>query len=442
MASPRCGVDTESSALSKAVAAQGVILRLWGPLALNWLMMALEGPLLVALVSRLPEATANLAAFSVAFAIALIVEAPVMMLLSTSAALADDRPSYKRIARFALALTLPLSGLMAIIGSPPVFRFLNDRLWHLPQPLSAWVAGAVWLLIPWPAAIGFRRLWQGLLIRQGRSRLVAWGTVLRLAGMGAGATLAYAFSSWPGVWIAAMGLSAGVTTEMIAIRLWVQPVLGKLPAETREAPLSYPQIGAFYTPLLLTSLLHVALTPLLTTLMAQGKEPLLSLAAYPPLTNTVFLFSCVGVAYQEVVIVLLGTRVGDQLLPFAHRIALGSTLPLALLNLPQVGHLWLSQVFAVPPPVEPLVQHSLLILLPTPALIVYLAYLKGRFIRARKTLLNLLAALLELSAVLTLSLPLIRNTNLPAVYGATLALLGARMAVLALLWPLTRKVKV
>lgn len=440
MPSPSCRVSVEASPSSRGTASQGVIARLWGPLALNWLMMALEGPLLVGLVSRLPEATSNLAAFSVAFAIALLVEAPVMMLLSTSAALAEDRPSYERIGRFAFALTLPLSGLMAVIGLPPVFHFLNHHLWHLPQPLSEWVAGAVWLLIPWPAVIGYRRLWQGILIRKGRSRLVAWGTVLRLAGMAGGATLAYSFSSWPGVWIAATALSAGVTTEMIAIRLWAHPVLRGLPTTPREAPLSYPQIGAFYIPLVMTSLLNVALTPLLTTLMAQGKQPLLSLAAYPPLTNTVFLFSCVGVAYQEVVIVLLGTRVSSQLLPFAHRIAVGSTLPLALLSVPQIGHLWLSQVFTVPPAVESLVQNGLGILLPMPALVVYLAYLKGRFIWARKTRLNLLAAFIELSAVLALSLPLIGSTSLPAVYGAAIALLGARAAVLTLLWPLLRKV--
>ncbi|RMF51410.1 MAG: hypothetical protein D6750_03710 [Bacteroidetes bacterium] len=425
---------------SKATS-QGVIARLWGPLALNWLMMALEGPLLVGLVSRLPEATPNLAAFSVAFAIALMVEAPVMMLLSTSAALAEDRLSYERIWAFALGLTLPLSALMAVIGIPGVFHWLNERLWNLPAPLSEWVAGAVRLLIPWPAVIGLRRLWQGLLIRQGRSRLVAWGTVLRLAGMATGAALAYVGTSWPGVWIAATALSAGVTTEMLAIRLWAHPILQKLRTTPREAPLSYAHIGAFYAPLLMTSLLNVALTPLLTTLMAQGNAPLLSLAAYPPLTNTVFLFSCVGVAYQEVVIVLLGTRVGPQLLPFAHKIAAGSTLPLALLSAPPLGELWLSQIFAVPPAVEPFVQRGFLILLPMPALVVYLAYLKGHFIGTRRTRLNLLAALVELSAALAISLPLIRGTSLPALYGAALALLSARAAVLIFLWPLLKRQK-
>ena len=40
----------------------------WLPLASTWLMMAVEGPYLAAIIARLPDPTANLAAFGVAFA--------------------------------------------------------------------------------------------------------------------------------------------------------------------------------------------------------------------------------------------------------------------------------------------------------------------------------------------------------------------------------------
>ena len=63
-----------------------VITRLWYPLALTWLMMSVEGPFIVAVISRLSDPTPNLAAFSVAFAIAMLVESHIMMLLSAGAA--------------------------------------------------------------------------------------------------------------------------------------------------------------------------------------------------------------------------------------------------------------------------------------------------------------------------------------------------------------------
>lgn len=414
-----------------SASAYGVIARTWVPLALNWLMMALEGPLLVALIGRLAEPTASLATFSVAFAIALIVEAPIMMLLSASAALVSSRAGYEKLWRFASALALPLSGLMAIIGIPEVFQRVNALLWHLPPSMARQVAGAVWLLIPWPAAIAYRRLWQGILIRSGRSRLVAWGTVLRLVGMGIGAMGALWLSNWSGAWIAACALSTGVLTEMLAVRLWAAPTLRHLPL-TRHAPLSYRQIVRFYIPLLLTSLLNVALTPLLTLLMAHGQEPILSLASYSPTSSTIFLFSCFGVAYQEVVIVLSGTRVGASLLPFAHRIALGTVLGLGLLTLPGVYEFWFGRVFALPAALHPLAQIALLCALPMPGLIVYLAYIKGRFIWAQHTRLNLLAAVIELSSVILFAGMLILSTPLIALYGAIIGLVMARIITLGI----------
>lgn len=415
------------------------ILRLWGPLALNWLMMAIEGPILVSLIGRLPEAAEGLAAFSVAFAVALIVEAPIMMLLSAGAALGENRPNYERLWRFATSLNLPLSGLMGLLGIPSVFLWLNSHVWQLPEPMALRVAGAVWLLVPWPAAIGYRRLWQGILIRQARSRAVAWGTVVRLVALTLTAALASQTLPWPSVWIAALSLSAGVTAEMLAIRWWVHTSLAKLPRYA-EAPLSQKQILAFYTPLLLTSILHVALTPLLTTFMARGVEPLLSLAAYPAVTNTIFLFSCIGVAYQEVVIVLLGTAAGRNLLPFAHALGSLSSLGLLLLALPGLREGWLEGVFSLPEPVQALAKVGLLLGVPMPAVVTYLAYLKGVFIWGRATRINLLIGALELITTLTLAGVGLFALHLPALYVVMAALLVARLGTLFLVWPLARKV--
>ncbi|MHB8766672.1 MAG: hypothetical protein ACYDA8_20370, partial [Deferrisomatales bacterium] len=62
----------------------GTIFRFWLPLAATWLMMALEGPYLAAVIARLPEAEPNLAAFGVALAFALILEAPVIMIMGAA----------------------------------------------------------------------------------------------------------------------------------------------------------------------------------------------------------------------------------------------------------------------------------------------------------------------------------------------------------------------
>ena len=49
-----------------------------------WLIMSIEGPNLTSLITPMHQQEYNLAAYGVAFSIALIVEFPIMMLLSAS----------------------------------------------------------------------------------------------------------------------------------------------------------------------------------------------------------------------------------------------------------------------------------------------------------------------------------------------------------------------
>ncbi len=407
-----------------------LITRLWYPLALTWFMMSVEGPFIVAVISRLQDPVHNLAAFSVAFAIAMLVESPIMMLLSAGAALGHNRPQYERLFRFATLMNGLLSGVMAIMGMPVVFGRLNAIFWNLPEEVAGLVREAVWLLIPWPGAIGYRRLWQGILIAAGQSKLVTAGTVVRLLSMGlVGVGLGY-FSDWPGTWVGAASLSAGVVSEMIAARLWAHPHLKKLPKKPRQPPLDMRGLWRFYAPLLLTSLIQVALTPLLTFLMAKGPGALPSLAVFPAVTSTVFAFSCLGVAYQEVVIVLMGTRLRRWLQAYALAIAISATVGLAIVAWPALSRHWLSTLYSLPSELSPLAQKGLLLSIITPFLVSLLAYHKGVFIHAGRTRLNLIAAILEVSLVILITAVVLFYFRLRALEGAILALIGSRLITL------------
>ena len=71
----------------------------WWPLAVSWFLMALELPALSAIVARLAEPKINLAAYGgIVFPLALIIEAPILMLLTASTALSKDWKSYKKFA--------------------------------------------------------------------------------------------------------------------------------------------------------------------------------------------------------------------------------------------------------------------------------------------------------------------------------------------------------
>ncbi|MBT8402368.1 MAG: hypothetical protein KJP18_00845, partial [Gemmatimonadetes bacterium] len=195
----------------------------WVPLAATWLMMAVEGPTLAAVIARLADPTFNLAAYGVAFAFAILVEAPVIMLMSASTALAADGESLRRLRVFSWGLNALATGLLLFVLIPPVYAFLMTTLMGLPDPVSELTYGALWLLLPWPAAIGYRRFLQGLLIRSGRTRLVAAGTVLRLISMASSAVVLAIFTDLPGAWVGAVALSVAVCVEAVAARIMAAP---------------------------------------------------------------------------------------------------------------------------------------------------------------------------------------------------------------------------
>ena len=255
------------------------ILIFWLPLAAAWVMMASEGPFVAAVIARLDDPTFNLAAYGVAFAFAILVEAPVIMLMSASTALVEDAESYRRLRNFTTVLIALVSGLLVFVLVPPVYSFLIHGILGLPAEVAHLTYGALWILLPWPGAIGYRRFVQGVLIRSGRTQLVALGTVVRLSSMAATALALYRGSSLPGAWVGAAALTVGVCGEAAAARLMaIRTIREVLRDDTWNAavapPMGYRGIARFYYPLALTSMIGLTVQPLLTFFMGRAPSPI------------------------------------------------------------------------------------------------------------------------------------------------------------------------
>jgi len=288
---------------------QGRILRFWLPLAATWLMMAVEGPFLAAVIARLAEPTYNLAAYGVAFSLALVVEAPVIMLMSAATALARNRLSYIRLRSFTHLLNAVVTLAMGVMLVPPIFDALASGLIGLPPEVASRTHLALIILLPWPAAIGTRRLYQGVLIRNGLTRRVAYGTVVRLGAMFGTAFLLANHGAIEGSWVGAAALSMGVMSEAVASRLMVGSALRGLlqtPGEATGAAASWVALTRFYYPLALTTLLSLGIHPVVTFFVGNSRMSLESLAVLPVIGALVFIFRSLGLAYQEVVIALIG----------------------------------------------------------------------------------------------------------------------------------------
>ena len=142
----------------------------WVPLAATWLMMATEGPFLAAVIARLADPKYNLAAYGVAFSFALFIEAPVIMMMSASTALVKDRDSFIKLRNFTYTLNGIITLIMVIFIIPPVFYFITQQIIGLPENIARLTHYACIILLPWPSALGYRRVYQGLLIRSNLTR--------------------------------------------------------------------------------------------------------------------------------------------------------------------------------------------------------------------------------------------------------------------------------
>ena len=132
-------------------------------------MMGLELPYIAAIVARLPDPAPNLAAFGVATSLAWCIESPIMMLLSAATALVRDRGSYLALRRFAFLMNALVTAGMVTLAVPAVFRFIGETLIGLPPEISSLAQRSTVILLAWPAAIGYRRFYQGVLVSHSTS---------------------------------------------------------------------------------------------------------------------------------------------------------------------------------------------------------------------------------------------------------------------------------
>ena len=101
------------------------VVRTWAPLAASWLLMGLELPLISAVVARLPRPEIGLAAYGgVVFPLALLIEAPVIMLLSASTALSRDARAYATGRRVMRVLGGGFTALHALVAVSPLYDVL------------------------------------------------------------------------------------------------------------------------------------------------------------------------------------------------------------------------------------------------------------------------------------------------------------------------------
>jgi len=365
------------------------IVQTWWPLALSWLVLAVESPLVSAIVARLAEPEINLAAFGgLVWPLALIIESPILMLLSASTALSKDWDSYLRLRRFTMRAGALLTALHVLIVFTPVYYFVAVQVIGAPAEIVEPARLGLMVMLPWSWAVGYRRFNQGVLIRFGHSRAVGLGTLVRLATDVLVLATSYVTGTIPGIVVAGGTLAVGVLSEAIYSEIRVRPVLR---GQLRHAPpagqeLTFRAFMEFYTPLALTSLLNLLAEPIASAALSRMPDALASLAAWPVVGGFIFVLRSLSYAYNEVVIALLDEpRAARSLRRFMAFLATLATGLLLVIAATPLATFWFGRASALPPRLVTMARLGLWIALPVPGLTAFQSWYQGAIVHGRHT---------------------------------------------------------
>lgn len=395
--------------------------------------MAAEQPVLLSIIARLGDAKYNLAAFGIAMAFALIIESPVIMLMSASTALVKERDSYLKLKKFTDILNVSVTIIQLIILIPPIFNFIVQDLMGVPENVTHLTYISLILLLPWAAAIGYRRFFQGILIRNNLTRRVTYGTLIRLTTIIISGFLLF-LTGIEGSYVGAATLSMAVLLEAIATRLMANTTIknilnnkiienGLFTNSVSKEVLTYKAIRKFYTPLALTSLLSLGVHPFVTFFLGKSYLPIESLAVLPVVSSLVFLFRAMGLSYTEVNIALIGDQKQNYrvLRNFAIYLGILVTVVVSLIAFTPLANIWFIKVSGLTNELADLSYLPLKIMILLPAMTVLLNFQRSVLVINNTTRPISKATAIELVSIILVLFICVVYLNMIGVVAASIA---------------------
>lgn len=416
----------------------------WAPLAMSWMAMGLELPIVSAVMARLADPEVNLAAYGgVVLPISLIIESPIIMLLAASTALAKDLASYRLMYRLMMLTGGALALLHAALAFTPLFDLVIVPLLDPPAEIIEPSRLGLRIMLPFTWSIAYRRYHQGLLIRFGQSVAVTVGTVLRLVALTSAAAVCLLIGGLPGVVVATCSVVTGVIVEAAYAGLRARSVIrGRLRRATPVVPpLGVRAFVSFYVPLALTSLLALIVQPVGSAAISRMPNALESLAVWPVVTGLLFFLRCLGFAYNEVVVALMDEPGAlGPLRRFTVWIGGAALVVSVAMAATPFADFWFITVSGLEPELASIARQGLWFGILWPTLDVIRNYLQGTVVYGRRTtgVTESVAVFLVVSSLL-LWLG-VATQALPAVAAALIAFVVGTVAQDAWLWVRSRPV--
>ncbi|MFK7824267.1 MAG: hypothetical protein AB8G05_08920 [Oligoflexales bacterium] len=312
------------------------------PLSLSDIMMAFSDPLMTATLAHLPGARANIASLGIVKSLIVFFESPIIMILHASTALSGHRQSRKYLGMFTFLACLLLSGLLLVLGIPLVFNWFGTHFLGIDEQMLQRTGSMLVVMFLWPAVIGWRRFFQGILIQAGQSRALAKASMMRISYVVLSLALGFTMS-WQGTTIIGVSLLGSIFVEALVVTFaaYVSRAIEtyEMPKEKQKvAPKSFTQVLKYYLPLANSMLVVWGGRFLLVAVIARSIDGSLSLAVWPASWGVVLLIANATRMVQQVIIKNRSTVADGILAGFS--ISVGALFSIVLLLIPitSLGH--------------------------------------------------------------------------------------------------------
>jgi hypothetical protein len=417
------------------------MLALWLPLAASIVMMVLEPSTINIGLGRTADPELALAAYGVAFSLALLVEAPIIMLLDASVARSTNHAAFALVRRFTAGLSLVVTALGLIVSLTPLYGLIVEGLMNIPADVAVRARPTLQILSFWPMPIAWRRAHQGVLIRAGRTGIITVATGLRLLTLAGALYAGLLVLPDRGAIVAGLAMDISVTVEAILITLATRPVLRDAhftadASSEKDPPLTLHALWQFYWPLVVTTLLRQAQRPVLNAGIAVATSARASLAAWPVAWGFAILITGPAWSLQQLTTAMATDQIAYQRVRrFALSLGVLFSLLLGLVAFTPLYGLVMGGIYNLSPELQDLAQPAVQFMVLFPVLMGSQAFLRGVLIRAGCTGMVRTAMMLNVG---TLVLTVVVGVTLLSPTGVLLAaianLTGGTAELVWLLW--------
>jgi hypothetical protein len=407
------------------------VLKIWFPLVISWAIRSIEMPIITMVIARLANPEVNLAAYGgVSYPVAVVIEAPIVMLLAASTALSRDWDSYQKLKKISLIIGGVCMFVHVLVAATPLFDFVAGVLLAVPPNVIEPARWGLLFMAPWSLAIGYRRFEQGAMIRFNHPHMVNETSIVRIIIVGLVLFIGYSLETIPATVIAGAAQGFAVSVEALYAGWRARKFQHEIKqAPQAETPLTLKGFSTFYIPLLLTATLSLIWQPMVSGAVSRLPSPLESLAVWSIFGGLLFLFRSPGLAYNEVVVALLEKQDGYRVLKkFSLWSSIASTFVVSLLVFTPISKIWFGDISRLPETLVPIAITAIAMSVPITVFAIYISFYQGIVVYTGKTqpiAESFVIYLLSMGAVLILGIIL---QSFVGIYVAVIAVTLAHLA--------------